>query len=116
MRLKLLAASLLAAASWADVVTDVRVALAKNNLPLAQGLVQNYRAQLGITPEMFAVRNWTVDKGVGISDADVRSGTREVVIGAKIADQYFYKQDPIGQIVRIEGQPFTVIGVLAGRG
>jgi thiol-disulfide isomerase/thioredoxin len=58
MRLKLLAASLLAAASWADVVTDVRVALAKNNLPLAQGLVQNYRAQLGITPEMIDALAW----------------------------------------------------------
>jgi hypothetical protein len=41
MRLKLIAASLLAAAAWADVVIDVRVALAKNNLPLAESLVRN---------------------------------------------------------------------------
>ena len=71
---------------------------------------------LGITPEMFAVRNWTLDKGVGISSADVKSGSREIVIGSKIADQYFYKQDPIGQVVRVEGTPFTIIGVLSGRG
>jgi thiol-disulfide isomerase/thioredoxin len=58
MRLKLLAASLLAAAAWADVVTDVRVALAKSNLPEAESLVQNYRAQRGVTPEMLEALSW----------------------------------------------------------
>src|ERR1700675_3992803 len=58
MRLKLIVGSLLAAAAWADVVTDVRVALAKNNLPLAESLVQNYRAQKGVTPEMLEALSW----------------------------------------------------------
>ena len=58
MRIKLLAASLLAAAAWADLVPDVRVALAKNNFPLASSLVQNYRAQHGVTPEMLDALAW----------------------------------------------------------
>src|SRR5260370_36745106 len=58
MRLKLIAASLLAAAAWADVVIDVRVALAKNNLPMAESLVRNYRAQRGVTPEMLEALSW----------------------------------------------------------
>src|ERR1700688_1183603 len=58
MRLKLIVASLLAAAAWADVVTDVRAALAKNNLPLAESLVHNYRAQKGVTPEMLEALSW----------------------------------------------------------
>ena len=58
MRIKLLAASLLAAAAWADLVPDVRVALAKNNFPLAASLVQNYRAQRGVTPEMIEGLSW----------------------------------------------------------
>jgi thiol-disulfide isomerase/thioredoxin len=58
MRLKLLAASLLAAAAWADVVTDVRAALAQNNLPQAESLVQNYRAQRGVTPEVLEALSW----------------------------------------------------------
>ena len=58
MRLKLLAACLLAAAAWADVVTEVRVALSKNNLPLAESLVRNYRAQQGVTPEMLEALSW----------------------------------------------------------
>jgi len=58
MRLKLIVASLLAAAAWADVVTDVRGALAKSNFPLAVSLVQNYRAQKGVTPEMIEALSW----------------------------------------------------------
>jgi len=58
MPLRLLAASLLAAAAWADVVGDVRAALAKSNFPLAVSLVQNYRAQKGVTPELIEAVSW----------------------------------------------------------
>jgi len=58
MPFRLLAASLLAAAAWADVVTDVRAALAKSNFPLAVSLVQNYRAQKGVTPELIEAVSW----------------------------------------------------------
>lgn len=58
MRLKLIGAFLLAAAAWANVTTDVRVALAKNNLPLAESLVQDYRTQHGVTPEMIEALSW----------------------------------------------------------
>jgi thiol-disulfide isomerase/thioredoxin len=58
MRFKLIAASLLAAAAWANVVTDVRAALAKNNFPLAESLVQNYRTQQGVTPELLEAHSW----------------------------------------------------------
>jgi putative ABC transport system permease protein len=71
---------------------------------------------LGVTAEAFAVRNWTIDKGVAIGESDVRGATRVVVVGSNIADTYFYKQDPLGQVLRIEGKPFTIIGVMAGSG
>ena len=38
------------------------------------------------------------------------------VIGSKVASTYYYRRDPIGQTVRIDGRPFTIIGVLAGEG
>lgn len=58
MRLKLIVAFLLAVAAWAEVVTDVRAALAKNDFPLAESLVRNYRAQQGVTPEMVEALSW----------------------------------------------------------
>jgi thiol-disulfide isomerase/thioredoxin len=55
---KLIPALLIAAAGWASVVTDVRQALAENNLALADALVTRYRAQHGVTPEMVEALSW----------------------------------------------------------
>ncbi len=71
---------------------------------------------IGVTPEMFGVRNWTVDQGVAFSDDDVRSAARVILIGSQVALAHYYRRDPLGQVVRIAGRPFTVIGVLAGNG
>ena len=71
---------------------------------------------LGVTPEMFVVRNWTVERGVALAESDVRSANRVIVIGSKVASTYYYRRDPIGQTLRVDGRPFTVIGVLAGSG
>jgi putative ABC transport system permease protein len=71
---------------------------------------------LGVTDDVFRVRNWTVERGVGVAESDVRAANRVVVIGSNVAENYFYKVDPIGQNIRIDGKPFTIIGVLAGSG
>jgi putative ABC transport system permease protein len=70
----------------------------------------------GVTPAMFRIRNWKIDKGSAFSEADVRSAARMVVIGSKIADQFFYKTDPLGKYLRIENVAFQVVGVLYGEG
>ena len=70
----------------------------------------------GVTPAMFKIRNWKIESGSSFSEADVRAGARMVVIGHKIADQFFYKMDPLGKFIRIENVSFQVIGVLHGEG
>jgi putative ABC transport system permease protein len=70
----------------------------------------------GVTPAMFKIRGWKVDKGSAFSEADVRAASRMVVIGKKIADQFFYKVDPLGKYIRIENVSFQVVGVLYGEG
>jgi putative ABC transport system permease protein len=71
---------------------------------------------IGSTPAMIRIRHWKLDQGVGISDDDVRTASPVIVIGANIADRYFYREQPLGRIVRVDGKPFTVIGVFAGTG
>ena len=71
---------------------------------------------LGVTPDMFALRNWKVERGVALADSDVRSANRVIVIGSRVASTYYYRRDPIGQTLRVDGRPFTIIGVLAGSG
>ncbi len=71
---------------------------------------------LGVTPDMFTLRNWKIDRGVMLADNDVRSANRVIVIGSNIANRYYYQRDPLGQVLRVDGRPFTVIGVMAGSG
>ncbi|WP_229633792.1 ABC transporter permease [Duganella qianjiadongensis] len=70
----------------------------------------------GVSTAMFKIRGWKIDQGNVFSDADVRAAARMVVIGHKIADQFFYKTDPLGKYIRIENVSFQVVGVLYGEG
>ncbi len=58
MVLKLIPAGLLAAAAWANVITDVRQAIAKNNFALGDSVIQKYRSERGVTPEMLEALSW----------------------------------------------------------
>jgi putative ABC transport system permease protein len=106
-----------------DVEQISRLPSVKGATATLQGFFQiNYGSDnsnsvvLGVTHEVLRVRNWTIEQGVGITESDVRAGNRVMVIGSNVADRYFYRQDPLGQTVRVEGRPYTVIGVLGGSG
>ena len=83
---------------------------------LAYG-ASNWSAQVyGVTPEFLRIRDWAVEAGQGISDTDVRSAARVVVLGQVAKKELFGSEDPIGKTVRIKNLPFTVVGVAAGKG
>ncbi|MCP2010914.1 ABC transporter permease [Duganella violaceipulchra] len=86
------------------------------NFNLAVGNETTNTAVRGITPTMFKIRNWKLEQGTLFSDADVHAAARMVIIGRKLADQFFYKVDPLGKFIRIENVAFQVVGVLHGEG
>lgn len=83
---------------------------------LSVGNESSSNSVFGVTPAMFTIRNWKIETGSGFSEADVRSSARTVIIGRRIADQFFYKSDPLGKYIRIENVAFQVVGVLHGEG
>jgi putative ABC transport system permease protein len=77
----------------------------------------NYNSQVqGSTPAAFNIRNLRLAKGIALSDVDIASAARVAVLGKKVAEQLFYKTDPINQRIRIDNQSFQVIGVLDNEG
>lgn len=70
----------------------------------------------GTTPEYLTVGNWEIEDGVMFSERDLKSGRPYVVIGQTIVDELFGLQNPIGKVIRLKGQPFTVIGTLKEKG
>jgi hypothetical protein len=55
---KLIPAGLFAIAAWANVIIDVRQAIAKDNFALGDSAIQKYRAEHGVTPEMLEALSW----------------------------------------------------------
>ena len=70
----------------------------------------------GVNQDYPNIRKWQVASGDFISELDVRSAGRVIVIGQTIADNLFPGMDPVGQTVRVANLPFRVIGVMARKG
>jgi thiol-disulfide isomerase/thioredoxin len=58
MLLKLIPAGLLAVVAWANVINDVREAVARNNFTFGDSIIQKYRSSQGVTPEMLVALSW----------------------------------------------------------
>ena len=72
---------------------------------------------VGVTPDYALVRNVALSEGEFISDTDLAGRSAVVLLGTEVAEQlYGRKSGLVGEKVRIEGQPFRVIGVLEEKG
>jgi len=71
----------------------------------------------GVTPEYFQVRNMKVTEGELITEEHMLGRASVVLLGSGVADTLFGRTNGlVGETVRIEGQPFRVIGVLESKG
>jgi putative ABC transport system permease protein len=111
--------------TWADVdairadapaVARVAPSLRTSAQVLADGA--NWATSVeGTTPDYFPIRNWQVASGAFFNEDDVTSGAKVAVIGRTVADNLFgLRSDPVGQTVRVNNVPFTVIGVAEKKG
>ncbi|HVW29305.1 MAG TPA: ABC transporter permease [Polyangiaceae bacterium] len=78
----------------------------------------NWYTQItGTTPDYFEIRSWTLGVGSLLSDSDVDSGNKVMVVGQTVAQKLFGSSEAaVGQTVRVRGIPFGIIGVLAPKG
>jgi putative ABC transport system permease protein len=81
-------------------------------------LSQNTNSSLlGVTPSYLEVNNFELADGEFISDANVTARSTVAVLGSSVADTLFGGEaGAVGQTIRINGQPYRVIGVLASKG
>jgi putative ABC transport system permease protein len=72
---------------------------------------------VGVTPDYAPVRNYNVTEGEFINEEHMLGQSSVVILGTEIANRLFGRiEGLVGETVRIEGQPFRVIGVLESRG
>jgi putative ABC transport system permease protein len=71
---------------------------------------------VGTTALWFQVRNWAAVQGTVFDEDTGNSNAKVAVIGTTVATQLYGTGSPIGRTIRISGQPYEVIGVLASKG
>lgn len=78
---------------------------------------QNWNSQVqGTSPNIIDIRDYKILDGRMFTDKDLNARARVAVIGQTIVDNLFPDGNPIGKIMRINKQPFKVVGTLSPKG
>lgn len=71
----------------------------------------------GVTANYFSINNLKLAEGEALKEEHILGQSAVVVLGPRLAKSLFGRQTGlVGEMVRIEGQPFRVIGVLKPAG
>ncbi len=70
---------------------------------------------LGVTADYDEVRLYVTEQGEFISPVHVRDAASVAVLGAGISESLFGLRNPVGQTLKLNSKPFTIIGVLESK-
>ncbi len=92
------------------------VSLIQGNAPVEFGKRSRRTNILGVGPS--AARVWQIKVVIGrfLPTDNSRAARSFVVLGSKVASELFRGQSPLGQLVRIAGERYRVIGVMESKG
>jgi putative ABC transport system permease protein len=78
----------------------------------------NWNTQMeGTDIDYPLINSWQVESGAFFTAQDVTTAAKVVVLGSIVRDQLFGPEtDPVGQTIRIQHLPFTIIGVMTSKG
>jgi putative ABC transport system permease protein len=71
----------------------------------------------GTDVDLPLIRSWPMKTGAFFTPVDVATASKVAVLGSVAHEQLFGPDiDPVGQVIRINNQPFTVAGVMTSKG
>lgn len=73
-------------------------------------------AIMGVTAPYQVIQDYAFSGGRPLSDIDVAQRRNVAVIGADVAEKLYENVDPVGKDLRVIGNHFTVVGVIAKKG
>ncbi len=97
-------------------VREVTPQINRRDFPVKRESLSSYATLVCANPNWTSVWKTNAVQGRFISDEDVSRLARVAVIGQTMVKDLFEGQDPIGEQVLINNQPFKVIGILEKRG
>ena len=85
--------------------------LNKSTNVVSNGNSSNNTGVRGYTWTMLSLNNIDIAMGRGFTPADDEHATKNVIVGYDIVDNLLPDGDPIGKEIRVDGIPYTIIGV-----
>lgn len=84
---------------------------------VSKGTTTSGRASIIATNENYLnVTNITIEEGRLLSVIDVENQSKVCLLGSDIAETLFDTDDPVGETIKLNGDNYTVIGVLTAQG
>lgn len=71
---------------------------------------------LGVDNKIYQAQSWSIAEGRTFTESELSSAGRVAVIGQTVKRELFGASDALGQTIRINKIPVTIIGVLNGKG
>lgn len=70
----------------------------------------------GGNTEFLANNAYDIESGRNFTQSDIDNARPVAIVGADVVSALFESVDPLGKTIRIEGRPYTVIGVTEAKG
>jgi putative ABC transport system permease protein len=90
---------------------EVGALLSKSTNVFYNGHSSNNTQVRGYTWTMLGLNNIDIAIGRGFTQTDDDKGTHDAIVGYDIVDNILGDGDPIGKEIRVDGIPYTVVGV-----
>jgi putative ABC transport system permease protein len=91
-----------------DLVSPV----SQQEMTIRYRTVEKPRSVMGVLPAYSPMNDFHAGTGRFITDNDVSSAARVVVLGSERAREFFGSDNPIGKIVSMNGSGYQVVGVM----
>jgi putative ABC transport system permease protein len=91
-----------------DLVSPV----SQDQMDVGYGKLTKRRDVMGVTPAYSPISFFHIDRGRFITDTDLATAARVVVLGTARAQEFFGSDDPIGKTMTVNGAGYLVVGVM----